>query len=312
MTSDSVSTTPCKVLVGFVHIGETTVERVRESISAQRDVDLEVFEIAGLPQVEAHRQLYAGFDLRSTDVDLMVKVDGDTELLEPRLFRVMVDFLALHPDVDLLSVGVDDWFSQERIHGLAAWRGGVRWLEEPDGLFPDLVRTTERASFKILDCGRPLVLHGEEPTLSQAARYGAHRGLKSAATRKPQRIERTIRFAERAAEAPHPARLVALAAVDVALTRPERAMAWTSGEIASEDLADLAARGQDPALAARVIELLRRRAPHVPRPSLQLRIRRQLSALKHRSSPPPLDPRAAKTRDFLALLDERHDEAHDE
>lgn len=35
MTSDSVSTTPCKVLVGFVHNGETTVEPVRASISAR-------------------------------------------------------------------------------------------------------------------------------------------------------------------------------------------------------------------------------------------------------------------------------------
>lgn len=211
------------VLVGMLHVGEPSLPRVREYLRAQVDVDVELLEVAHLPEREAHERLYAAFDMADARYDALVKVDADMELVEPRLLHAIALLFRRHQELDHVLLGVDDWFSGRRIQGLAAWRRGVRWTSPPPELFTDLPTNSVRTKLKIMDAGRPLVLHASDPTDEQAARYGLHRGLKAVAAGKASRIGRLTELVDHAESDPARGRRIAVAAIDLALENAEMA-----------------------------------------------------------------------------------------
>lgn len=144
------------VLVGLLHVGEPSVPRVREYIRAQVDVDVELLEVAHLPERQAHERLFRAFDGADSTYDALVKVDADMELVEPRLLQAIGLLMRRNPDLDHLVLGVDDWFTGRRIIGMNAWRRGVRWTSPPPELFTDLPTNTARTKLKVLDAGRPV------------------------------------------------------------------------------------------------------------------------------------------------------------
>jgi hypothetical protein len=241
------------VLVGMLHVGEPSVPRVRGLILNQEDVDVELVEIADLPEREAHERLYRTFDGADPRHHALVKVDADMELVEPRLLHAIGSLFRRHPDLDHLILGVDDWFSGKRIQGMNAWRNGTRWTSPPPELFTDLPTNTARTKLKVMDAGRPLVLHAADPTDAQAARYGLHRGLKAVVTGKASRIGRLLEVVDHAEGAPEPGRLLAVAAIGLALSDGDTARTLLDAAQADDvDLAVLAARVDDPMLCDEV------------------------------------------------------------
>lgn len=245
-----------RVLVGLMHVDEPTVVRARAAVHQQHDVDITMFELANLPQRAAHQQLYERFTSGGPEYDLIVKVDGDMIISHTGLFAAITTLMVEHPSLDHLALGVDDWFSGERIYGMMFWRSGVRWLEKPRELATDLVRTDVREELKILDAGRQLVTHGEDPTPSPAVRYGAHRALKARASLKGHRIVRTTDFVRWTVLNPHPARLLAVAAMEFCLLDPEAGLRFTSGAIDEGRIARLQRRAVEPDLPDAVLALL--------------------------------------------------------
>lgn len=248
-------------LVGLMHVNEPTVARARQSAITQRGVKTEVFEVEGLGEWAAHSELYRRFTERTDEFDILLKLDGDMILAEPWLLRAGYALFTSLPEVDQLSIGVDDWFTLERIDGMSMWRGGVRWEGEPDRIRPDLIRSTSRGSTLILDIGTPLVLHGMEPTADQALRYGAHRGVKARATLKRIRLERARAFAVATMQEPHPMRLLALAAMDIALRDVERGTLLVEGLRDEAVVQELEQRSRDPALGPEVLRQIDELAP---------------------------------------------------
>jgi hypothetical protein len=240
------------VLVGMLHVGEPSLPRVREYLRAQVDVDVEVLEVAHLPEREAHERLYAAFDAADARFDALVKVDADMELVEPRLLHAIAILFRGHQELDHLLLGVDDWFSGRHIQGLTAWRRGVRWTSPPPELFTDLPTNSVRTKLKIMDAGRPLVLHASDPTDEQAARYGLHRGLKAVATGKASRIGRLTEFVDHAESDPARGRRIAVAAIDLALEHEEIARRLLDSAGSDESgLRALVSRSEDVGLFSR-------------------------------------------------------------
>lgn len=101
-----------------------------------------------------------------------------------------------------------------------------------------------------------IVTHGEDPTPSQAVRYGAHRALKARASLKGHRIVRTTDFVRWTVLNPHPARLLAVAAMEFCLLDPEAGLRFTSGAIDEGRIARLQRRAVEPDLPDAVLALL--------------------------------------------------------
>jgi len=170
-----------RVLAGVLSAGEPNLRRTFAGIHSQTGVCLELVHISNLPKAEAHRQLYTEFSARTADFDVLVKVDGDMEIIHPRLFLAICAVFTHFSHIDRVSVSVDDWLSKGKLGGLNSWRGGVRWLENPPDLFSDRVRNTSGSSVNLLGGDEPLVLHAVRPSPVQVLRYGAHRALKAVA-----------------------------------------------------------------------------------------------------------------------------------
>ena len=210
-----------RVLVGVLSAGEPSLESSLASIHAQEEVEVEIIHVADRPQFEAHRELFAAFDERSADFDLIVKVDADMEIVNTRLFTALIAMFQRFPEHDLIPVAVDDWLSRTRIWGLNAWRGGVRWTAPPPALFVDRVPSTVRSAMSLLDTGAPLVLHATRPTTAQCLRYGAQRALKASALGTKRPFRRLDAIVAQAEAEPARERLLVLVAVERALLDAE-------------------------------------------------------------------------------------------
>ncbi len=245
------------VLVGVLHVGEPSLPRVLDRIRAQADVDVELLEIGHHPEREAHDLLYRAFDDASASGthDALVKVDADMELVEPGLLRALATMFRRHPDLDHIVLGVDDWFSGTRIQGMNAWRCGVRWTSPPPELFTDLPENTVSTKLKLMDAGRPLVLHAADPTDEQAVRYGLDRGLKAVESGKRSRVERLLEVIDHAERRPERGRRLAVAAIAFSLS--DRGAATTllaQRDPTATDLTALTRSAEDPALTSRAQE----------------------------------------------------------
>ena len=247
-----------RALAGVLYAGEPSLPRVMRGLEAQVDVELRTVLFGHHPFDEAHRRLYGAFDERRDEHDVLVKVDADMEIVEPRLLFALGTLFRTHPELDMVVLGVDDWLSGERIIGMNAWRGGMRWRAAPSPLFADLPRTDVRSRLKVMDAPRPLVLHATEPSAAQSRRYGAQRGLKVLDTLKQSRLERMQGFVRFVAANPEPARLLAVAGVEAALTDRDLAGRCLYGDeqFAPEDADRLERRAADPDLCVRTLEHL--------------------------------------------------------
>lgn len=214
------------VLIGVLSAGEPSLPRAMQSIESQDRVACEILHIRGLPSREAHSQLFSSFSSRTSNFDILVKVDADMELLHQGLICALAKTYSRFPSVDQIEVGVDDWLSGEKIWGLNSWRGGTRWKSSSPSTFNDRAQSTARKGIAVLDCGVPVVLHAAQPTENQCLRYGVRRALKAAELPSRSHLRRLIRFVEYATANPSRERMLVLAAIDTSLRNPSQALAY--------------------------------------------------------------------------------------
>jgi len=250
--------TPIRALAGILYAGEASLKRSLTCLEQQQDIELRTVMFGHHPFADAHQRLYRTFDERRLEHDLLVKVDADMEIIEPRLLHALGMLLRRHPEVDEILVGVEDWLSGERIMGMMAWRRGMRWRDAPSALFADLPATSVRTSLKLMDAPHPLVLHATSPSATQSLRYGAQRGLKVIETRKLSRWRRMQSFVRFAAANPEPERRLAVVGVEAALTDSELAgrCLYGAARLSSAEQEQLKARSGEPTLFGATLDRL--------------------------------------------------------
>ena len=170
-----------KIYVGTLYSGENEYEECLASIQSQTYRDFEHFVFKNLPKREAHRALFSSFLGRADVYDVLIKVDADMVLCSDTLFQRIVQKLSHSTNLDVLSVGVHDFFTGQLINGLNAYRNTVRWDFDKETLFTDI---PEVARDKYLYDDKelaPAAIHCKNPSPLQAFHYGVHRGLKSIA-----------------------------------------------------------------------------------------------------------------------------------
>jgi len=247
-----------RALAGILYAGETSFQRVLACLEEQEDIELRTVTIGHHPFADAHHHLYRTFDSRRLDHDVVIKVDADMEIVEPRLLHALGTIFVRHRRLDQAVIGVDDWLSGERIIGMNAWRRGMRWRSAPSALFADLPATAARSKLKIMDSPHPLVLHATSPSASQSLRYGAQRGLKVVETLKQSRWNRVESFVHFAAANPAPQRNLAVAGVEAALRDRDLAgrCMFGIGRLSSAEQDRLLKRSSDAALFAETLARL--------------------------------------------------------
>jgi hypothetical protein len=104
-----------RILVGTLYSGENEFEECLAAIHSQIGVDFEQLIIENKPELEAHRLLFTSFLERAAEFDLLVKVDADTVLGSPELFGRISDRFEAEPTLEVLSIGLQDFFTGKLI-----------------------------------------------------------------------------------------------------------------------------------------------------------------------------------------------------
>jgi len=168
-----------KLLVGTLYSGENELQECLKSIRAQCYTNYDHILIENLPEREAHYQLYKTFLDHTQEYELLVKVDADTVLISEHLFEKIIDRFSSEPSLEVLSIGLHDFYTDTIINGLQISRNTVRWDFTKNSIFTDIpILDPQHYVFDTTQLS-PAGEHSPNPSIPQAFHYGVHRGIKS-------------------------------------------------------------------------------------------------------------------------------------
>jgi len=166
-----------RILVGTMRSMEREFDDCVKAVAEQKGVQLEHFVIENKSHQEAHEILYRTFMQNSNRFDIFVKVDADMVLTRDDLFFQIGQRFTTNPEMDCLTIGIQDFFTNRLISGLHSWRRTVRWGER-DPVYPDNSSVPNKRHIYDYHDLAPAAFHCPNPSDIQAFRYGVTRALK--------------------------------------------------------------------------------------------------------------------------------------
>lgn len=182
-----------RFFVGTLHTIENEFDECVQSIGLQTYKNFNHFVFRNLPNKEAHIALFKSFLEGKNEYDVLIKVDADMVLASPSLFENILRKLEANNQVDVLSIAVHDFFSDQLIWGLNAYRNTVRWELENENLFVDRPKVSSEQYLMDDKELAPAAYHCKNPSSYQAFHYGVHRGLKVIQPDRSNKIEQSSR-----------------------------------------------------------------------------------------------------------------------
>lgn len=167
-----------RLLIGTLHTIENEFEDCVDAIQRQTHRNFEHFIVHGLPNREAHDQLYETFMRRAGEFDLFIKIDADMVLCRTDLFARIVERFAARPDLLNLRIGVHDFFTDRLIGNLHAFSSSVRWGQRERHAFTDIDNIPRDRIEQDWTELAPAAWHCPDPSAFQAFHFGLHKGIK--------------------------------------------------------------------------------------------------------------------------------------
>lgn len=180
-----------RLYVGTLHTIENEFDECVQSIELQTYKNFNHFVFRNLPNKEAHIALFKSFLEVKNEYDALIKIDADMVLASPSLFENIVRKLGANNQVDVLSIAVHDFFSDQLIWGLNAYRNTVRWELENEKLFVDRPQVPPERYLMDDKELAPAAYHCKNPSPYQAFHYGVHRGFKVIQFNRSNKIEQS-------------------------------------------------------------------------------------------------------------------------
>lgn len=167
-----------RLYIGTLYTIENEYDDCVQSINQQSYRNFDHFVFQNLPNKEAHARLFRSFLDQADIYDALIKVDADMVLSRTTLFAEIVAELETNPWAQVLSIAVHDFFSDELIWGLNAYRNTVRWDFNKETLFVDRPNLPKENYLTNNSELAPAAYHCKNPSPYQAFHFGVHRGLK--------------------------------------------------------------------------------------------------------------------------------------
>ena len=165
-----------RILTGLLYTNEAEYPRAELGLSGQHGVHVESFVLSGLPNKQAHDELYARFMARASEFDFFFKLDADMTLRSPSSLKSLIDIVSRKGAAHALSY-VYDVPSGLAIPGVQLFRSDSRWEGSDEQLNVDYPPRLMGESVLIVD---PIFVdHMSSPSAYQLFRYGIHKALKA-------------------------------------------------------------------------------------------------------------------------------------
>lgn len=161
-----------------MHTIENEFDQCVAAIRRQKGCEFKLFFIEHMPHRDAHQALYNTFMKNASTFDLFVKVDADMVISRDDFFEKLISRFQAAPEMDKLTVAVQDFFPNRLVEGLHSWRNNVRWPVIGDNVFVDsdpVILGTSVTDY--LDLA-PCAVHCPDPSPFQSFHYGLIRAVK--------------------------------------------------------------------------------------------------------------------------------------
>jgi hypothetical protein len=166
-----------RILVATLYSGESEFDECVASIRRQTYRNFHHEVISHLPKKRAHEALFKTFMDSGGDFGLMVKIDADMVLARDDFFQALVSKFDSSPLIEVIGVAVHDFYSDQLIQGLNAYRRGIVW-PGVDDLFTDFMPVGTYEIHLDADELAPAAYHCPDPSDIQSFHYGVQRALK--------------------------------------------------------------------------------------------------------------------------------------
>ncbi len=168
-----------KLLIGTLYSGENEFEECLSSLKSQNFKNWDHFVLEGLPNKDAHEQLYDKFMASCNDYDLFLKLDADMVFVDNHVLEKIVNLFTDTKDLDHGEFAVKDWYSDSLIMGVHVTTSRATWEKTDDQLFVDPYPRVPGKRVRQWDGIAPFILHSPNPSPFQAYHFGVHRALKA-------------------------------------------------------------------------------------------------------------------------------------
>lgn len=166
-----------KILVGILHCIENEFPECLAALKGQTHRDFDFFVLENLPNKAAHEALYARFMESAARYELFVKLDADMVLCRSDMLARIAERFAAAPQMDMLCIGVHDFFTARMIDSLNVFRSTVTWQRDSERIFPDRSQVAGQVVYDH-DTLAPAANHCPNPSRFQAFHFGVHKAVK--------------------------------------------------------------------------------------------------------------------------------------
>lgn len=170
-----------RILIIVAECGEPQFKKIVNLISKQKKVSIEHVVISNKTAIEAEKLIHQyARNAMSNGFDWILRLDGDMVPVDDHvIYRLIKEGNTLNSEFGRLTLPVLDYYTNRQIYGIHLLRSHfipAHYLETPNR--PDHWIDTI-PSVLIRKLSKPQILHGFDPNLKQAVRFGLHRGIKA-------------------------------------------------------------------------------------------------------------------------------------
>ena len=170
------------IFFGTMYCGETNFSNCKKMINMQKGINFEHYIIENLGEKEAHENLFSKWNEVKNNFDLFIKVDADTVLISDTIAKEIADLMYSENDITGMQCKIKDYFTDDLIAGLNAFKPSVIFKTSSDKLYCDRVDTNHKKVIKGSNMPKgfePAAYHCYHSSKKQAFHYGLHRMLKN-------------------------------------------------------------------------------------------------------------------------------------
>lgn len=179
--SDSCNAIVPRIFVGTMFCGEAEYKECCHLIARQEDVTIEHFCLENQPEYEAHNALWTQWNGQKVNFDLFIKVDADTLIDDPKMFRKIYNEFASNSRLTGMQIPLHDYFMDGPVFGLNCFSPKVVFTPAQSKLYADRADSGHDITYKhdkvahLTPAGR----HCAYPEDKQAFHFGLHRMKKN-------------------------------------------------------------------------------------------------------------------------------------
>lgn len=166
-----------RLLIITLSSGEAALPKLQEQLRRQTFQNFDHKILAGLGNIQAHRQCYETIMSQAADYDYFIKIDADMTFSRDTALAEALAVAEEHKVYNHFAFEIFDFFTNRLIGSVNLFRSGVRWERSDEGVFVD-PQPANAVRRDWCEAPAPFINHGEIVSDFECFSFGVHKAIK--------------------------------------------------------------------------------------------------------------------------------------